>query len=311
MNSSINNSWAHDIQNGSRLAIARAITEAENNSTNSLQIMREIFPLLGKAYVVGITGAPGAGKSTLVNALIEIFRKQEMSVGVVAIDPSSTFSGGAVLGDRIRMNTHTSDPEVFIRSLASRGHLGGLSESTCRTIDILDASGKDIIIIETVGTGQSEIEIAEVADAKIVVCSPGLGDDIQAIKSGILEIADILVVNKCDLPYAERTVSDLKQMLMLRCKENQDVPIFKTNAIETDTVKKLGNTIIQRSKNHTLQEERGLSRMRRQLLSATQKHLLNSLSSLSEKQLNSISNRQLKAEISMEQAIREILCLLI
>ena len=175
--------------------------------------MQGIYARPGHASVVGVTGAPGAGKSTLVSELISEFTRRGQSVGVIAVDPSSPFSGGAILGDRIRMERHSLEERVFIRSLASRGHVGGLSRAVFKVVDVLDAAAFDLIIIETVGAGQSEVEIAEIADTRIVVCAPGLGDDVQAIKAGILEIADILVVSKCDLPLAEKTELDLKFML--------------------------------------------------------------------------------------------------
>ena len=201
---------------GEHRAVGRAISAVENETAGGRAIMRGIRDHLGRAQVLGITGSPGAGKSTLVSGLIGEFVRRGKSVGVVAVDPSSPFSGGAVLGDRIRMERHSLTNRVFIRSLASRGHLGGLSRAVFKVVDVLDAAGFELIIIETVGAGQSEVEIAEIADARVVVCPPGLGDDVQAIKAGILEIADILVVSKCDLPLADKTELDLRFMLSVR-----------------------------------------------------------------------------------------------
>ncbi|MHB8666301.1 MAG: methylmalonyl Co-A mutase-associated GTPase MeaB [Burkholderiales bacterium] len=201
---------------GERRALARAMSAVENETAAGKALLHALQPHLGRARVLGVTGPPGAGKSTLVNALIGAWLARGARVGVVAVDPSSPFSGGAILGDRIRMGEHQAHERVFIRSLASRGHGGGLSRTAARVIDLLDAAGYDQIIVETVGAGQSEVEVAEVADTRIVVCPPGLGDEVQALKAGILEIADILVVNKADLPQAERTERELLAMLSLR-----------------------------------------------------------------------------------------------
>jgi len=215
---------------GDRRAIARAITLADSDAPEAMVIERMLLPHRGRAHTIGITGPPGAGKSTLVNALIVEMRKRGRRVAVVAIDPSSPVSGGAVLGDRVRMAAGDRDNDVFIRSLASRGHLGGLSRSTARAVGVLDAAGFEVVIIETVGAGQSEVAIAGLAGTCVVVMPPGLGDEVQAVKAGILEIADVLVVNKSDLPGADRTVSDLKEMLKLRARSRRNVPLLRTIA---------------------------------------------------------------------------------
>lgn len=215
---------------GERRAIAAAVTELERLSAAAPALLKGLQPHLGKALVVGITGPPGAGKSTLVNALIRHARSLEFKVGVIAVDPSSPISGGAILGDRIRMTAALDDDGVFVRSLASRGHLGGLSPAAVRIIDALDAAGFNLILLETVGTGQSEIDVAEVADLRIVVSAPGLGDDIQAMKSGLLEIADILVVNKGDREGAERTMQQLMGALSIRVGSRSKVALLKTTA---------------------------------------------------------------------------------
>ncbi|QRG06795.1 methylmalonyl Co-A mutase-associated GTPase MeaB [Xanthobacter dioxanivorans] len=217
---------------GDPRAVARAISLMEDGGSAAAALHAAILPATGRALTVGFTGPPGAGKSTLVDAFVAELRKSGRTVGVVAVDPSSPLSGGAVLGDRIRMGRHTDDPGVFIRSIASRGHLGGLSRSIHHVVDVLDAAGRDAIVIETVGAGQSEVEIADVAAVRVVVNAPGLGDDVQAIKAGILEIASILVVNKADLPLAPRTVRQLKAMLSLRRKGEADVPVLETTASE-------------------------------------------------------------------------------
>ncbi|MGD9671241.1 MAG: methylmalonyl Co-A mutase-associated GTPase MeaB [Hyphomicrobiaceae bacterium] len=213
-----------------RRFVAAAITELERLTPRSPRLIEALQPYLGKALVIGFTGPPGAGKSTLVNALIRVLRSKGETVGVIAVDPSSPVSGGAILGDRIRMTAALDDDGVFVRSLASRGYLGGLSPAAVRIIDALDAAGYNVIILETVGTGQNEIDVAEVADVRVVISAPGLGDDIQAMKSGLLEIADILVVNKGDREGAERTLQQLTGALSIRTGAAAKVPVMKTTA---------------------------------------------------------------------------------
>jgi LAO/AO transport system kinase len=199
---------------GERLALARLLTLVENDTPKGRAALDYLFPYTGKAHVIGVTGSPGTGKSSLVNLMAKAFRKEGVEkVGVIAVDPSSPFTGGALLGDRIRMRDLTGDPGIFIRSMASRGTLGGLARTTSSVAQVLDAAGFGVILIETVGAGQSEIDIAKLAHTTVVVEAPGLGDDIQAIKAGILEIADILVVNKCDLPGSDQTARALRAML--------------------------------------------------------------------------------------------------
>jgi LAO/AO transport system kinase len=207
--------WADRLRGGDTRALARAISLVEENSPAAVDLLRAVFPHTGRATIVGLTGAPGSGKSSLVDRLVAHYRQNHDKVGVVAIDPSSAFSGGAILGDRVRMLEHSDDPGVFIRSMATRGHLGGLSRATNDAIDLLDAAGYDPILVETVGVGQDEVEVVKTADVVAVVLVPGMGDDIQAIKAGILEIADLFVINKADRNGADRLQTELEYMLSL------------------------------------------------------------------------------------------------
>ncbi|MEW5940138.1 MAG: methylmalonyl Co-A mutase-associated GTPase MeaB, partial [Chloroflexota bacterium] len=206
---------SESVLTGDRLSLARLLTQVENDSPEGRAALTSLFAHTGRAHLIGVTGAPGTGKSSLVNQLALHYRKQDKRVAIVAVDPSSPFTGGALLGDRVRMRDLSGDPGVFIRSMASRGSLGGLAQATAAVAQIFDAAGFDVILIETVGAGQSEVDIARLAHTTLVVEAPGLGDDIQAIKAGILEIADILVVNKADRPGVENTERALKSMLDL------------------------------------------------------------------------------------------------
>jgi len=216
---------------GERRAIARLISAVEDGGDEVASLMKELYPLTGRAYSIGITGAPGAGKSTLTERLVARARRDDNKVGVLAVDPSSPFSGGALLGDRVRMQSHALDPDVFIRSMATRGHLGGISLATPEAVRVLDAVGKDIVIIETVGVGQAEVEITDACDTTLVVVNPGWGDAVQAAKAGLMEIADVFVVNKADRQGARDTVRELKQMLDL------SVATWKPEIIQTVAVK--------------------------------------------------------------------------
>lgn len=227
---------------GDRRALARAISRLERGELQPPELARALAGRLGRAHVVGITGAPGAGKSTLVHALLGALLEVGQRIAVVAVDPSSPLTGGAVLGDRVRMGEHGSHPDVFIRSVASRGHLGGLSAQTRGIVDLLDAAGFDTVIVETVGAGQSEVEILQVADTRVVACPPGLGDHVQSIKAGILEIADVLVVSKSDLPGADATARDLRDMLHLRAPPAPGawvVPVLGVSAVDGKGVPEL------------------------------------------------------------------------
>jgi LAO/AO transport system kinase len=230
---------------GDPRAIARAITLIEDDLPAAAELVKRIFSHTGRAYLVGVTGPPGAGKSTLVDRLTAELRRRGQAVGIIAVDPTSPFSGGAVLGDRVRMQAHASDPGVFIRSMATRGHLGGLARATREAALVLDAAGKDTILIETVGVGQDEVEIVRTADVSIVVLVPGTGDDVQALKAGIMEIADIFVVNKADREGADRTVMSIESLLGLEAWEPAAwrPPILKTQATSGEGVPELAGAI--------------------------------------------------------------------
>jgi len=238
--------WLQRILSGDRRTIARAITTIENDPEGAAQLRGALAAHLGRAHIVGITGPAGAGKSTLVNALVGELLKRGHTVAVVAIDPSSPFSGGAVLGDRIRMAEHQANARVFIRSLASRGYAGGLSNATAQVVDVLDAAGFEVVLVETVGAGQSDVAIAKLARTRVVVYPPGLGDEVQALKAGVLEIADILVVNKADLPGADSTARDLLSVPARRGMETKR-PVLKTVSTTGDGVAKLVDAIAERA----------------------------------------------------------------
>jgi LAO/AO transport system kinase len=229
---------------GDTHATARLLSVVENEEAGAAEALRELYPLTGKARVIGVTGPPGGGKSTLVNRLAGAYRQQGDRVAVVAVDPSSPFSGGALLGDRIRMSERFLDDGLFIRSMASRGHSGGLARSTSRVVNVLDAIGYGVVLVETVGVGQEEVEVIRVVDTVVLVTVPGLGDDIQAIKAGVLEIADVLVVNKADRPGADETARDLAQMLSLgKLRTSWKPPIVRTVAATGENVPQLVDAI--------------------------------------------------------------------
>lgn len=298
------------LQDGDIAALARGISLVDSNLELGSAVHRACIPKTGQATVLGLTGPPGVGKSTLISEVVSEIRAGGERVAVVAVDPSSPLSGGAVLGDRTRMGRHTDDPGVFIRSVSARGHLGGLSMSILQILDLIDAAGWENIIIETVGAGQSETEIAGVADISVVLNAPGLGDDVQAIKAGILEIADVLVVNKFDLPQAEATERQLRAMLKLRPESEQDVPVVCTAASEQRGIAELLDTIRHRArlKFRESPEKRRLARGRRMLAQRLADHtrrcLLNDRSDEVSGLIEAVSNGQMTTDDAMDRLLR-------
>ena len=236
--------WLDRLRNGDARALARAISTVENRSAGWAELLKALFPQTGHARILGLTGAPGSGKSTLVDQLAKVYRKQNQTVGIVAVDPTSPYTGGAILGDRIRMQDHFSDPGIYIRSMATRGSLGGLARATADVTTVLDASGRDLIMIETVGVGQDEVDIVRLADITIVILVPGMGDDVQSIKAGIMEIADIFVINKSDREGAERVEREIRALQSLAVRGDRWVPpIVKTVASEGQGIEELAAAI--------------------------------------------------------------------
>jgi LAO/AO transport system kinase len=232
------------VRAGDIRALARAISAVENRSPGSSQLLKSLFQHSGRARVIGFTGAPGAGKSTLVDQFAKHYRKQDKTIGVIAVDPSSPYTGGAILGDRIRMQDHFADPGIYIRSMATRGSLGGLARTTADVATVLDASGRDVVMIETVGVGQDEVDIVRLADITIVILVPGMGDDVQSIKAGIMEIADIFVINKADREGAERVEREIRALQSLAIRSDKWTPtIVKTVASEGKGIEELAEAV--------------------------------------------------------------------
>jgi LAO/AO transport system kinase len=263
---------------GEPRAVARAISKVEDGAEDAAELMKALYPHTGRGLVVGITGAPGAGKSSLVDRLAALYRKRNERVGIVCVDPSSPFSGGAILGDRIRMQVLGLDPGVFIRSMATRGHLGGLARASVDAVAILDAAGYEKIIVETVGVGQDEVEIVKTADVSVVVLVPGMGDDVQAIKAGIMEISDVFVINKADRDGVLRTEKELESLLTLATRaDGWQPPIIKTIATENKGIEELAAAITsyqdyQRSTQSALARRTSIARWRASSAATVQTH---------------------------------------
>jgi LAO/AO transport system kinase len=238
-------SLAAGVRAGDRRALARAITLVENSDPLAYEVVRDLYPETGSAYVVGVTGPPGVGKSSLISTLVRHVREQNRSVGVITVDPSSPFSQGALLGDRIRLADHFLDPEVFIRSMGSRGHLGGLAEASLQAMLVLDAAGKELVFLETVGTGQGEVEVIGIADTVVLVLMPGSGDSIQALKAGIMEIPDVIAVNKMDHPAAKTMLNEVRSVLSLDKERAWKPPIVLTEAVSGQNVPELWEKVEQ------------------------------------------------------------------
>jgi LAO/AO transport system kinase len=270
--------------NGDRRALARMVTLIENESPQARHYLAELHRCAGRAHIIGVTGAPGAGKSTLATHIVRELRRRDRKIGVVAVDPTSPFSGGAILGDRIRMMELAGDPNVFIRSMASRGSLGGLSASTRDVVRAMDAAGYDQIIIETVGTGQAEVEVMRAAQTVLVVTAPGMGDEVQAIKAGILEIADIFVVSKADKPGADQTVAELAMLLSLdpqrrlhdKSKPYWRIPVLKTSAIKDQGITQLVDAM-EKHREYLVESGMLTQRAQRQVMSEVQALVLHAV----------------------------------
>jgi GTPase len=289
---------------GERRSIARLISLVEDGGAPMAEVMTALYPHTGNAYSVGITGAPGAGKSSLTERLVGRARADGRRVGVLAIDPSSPFSGGALLGDRVRMQSHATDPDVFIRSMATRGHLGGLSLATPEAVRVLDATGADVVILETVGVGQAEVEITDACDTTLVVVTPGWGDAVQAAKAGLMEIADVFVVNKADRQGARDTVRELRQMLELSTADWKP-EIVPTVAIKDDGIDRLWSAIAE---HRVYQESNGLltrrrrRRMRREIHEIAVERYRRSLAASSDELLDKLTDDVLARRLDPYEA---------
>jgi LAO/AO transport system kinase len=293
-------------------AVARAISVVEDGRPEAAELLKALFPHGGKALVLGVTGPPGAGKSTLVDRLTTHLRRQRQSVGIVAVDPTSPFSGGAILGDRIRMQAHALDEGVFIRSMATRGHLGGLAAATGHVLTVMAAAGKDVLLVETVGVGQDEVEVVGTADVSLVVLVPGLGDEVQALKAGIMEIADVFVVNKADREGVERVVAEIESMLSLAAHDGFRPPIVKTVATSDEGVESLLATVLevhQQAARSGQLERKKRAYLRRQLEEALAEGLMRRARErvLTAQQLDGLVDRLAARELDPMTAAEQVL----
>jgi len=296
---------------GDRVATAKLLSRVEQGGAGAREVVSRLHPHTGNAWSVGITGAPGAGKSTLTDALVACMRADGLEIGVLAVDPSSPFSGGAILGDRVRMQRHSTDPGVFIRSMASRGHLGGLAVATPQSIRVLDAVGKSWVVVETVGVGQVEVEIASQADTTLVVVNPGWGDAVQANKAGLLEIADVFVVNKADRDGVERVVAEIESMLSLVPGDGEPPAIVRTVATRDEGTRALADAIAAfqaRARDTGALAAKRRSQLRRQLDDAVRRRLLERLvSTLRPGETDALVERIARRELDPFTAAEELI----
>src|ERR1700677_4985843 len=305
--------WAEQVRAGDVRAISRAVSAIENREREAEEILRQLFPYTGHAYRVGITGAPGTGKSTLVDRLASHYRADKKTVGIIAVDPSSPFTGGAILGDRVRMQGHATDSGIFIRSMATRGFLGGLAQATRDTALLMDAAGKQMILIETVGVGQGEIEIVRLADCTIVVLMPGMGDDVQSLKAGLMEIGDIFVLNKCDREGADRFEQQLKGILQLVPeREGWKPPVGRTIATDHKGVDALAAEIARFRKHFENAQERHareVGHWKEWILQLLQARLMERVvgDQLGEKELNRLAEQVAARKMDPYGAVNDIL----
>jgi LAO/AO transport system kinase len=287
-------SLAQRLLSGDKRALARAISLVERDDPEGWELVREVYPQTGKAAIIGFTGPPGVGKSTLLGALTKLERERERTVGVLSIDPSSPFTKGALLGDRIRLADHFLDPGVFIRSMANRGALGGLSEAALQTALLMDASGRDVILLETVGVGQAEVDIIDHADTVVLVLMPGSGDSIQALKAGVMEIPDVIVVNKSDHPLTDTMVREIKGVLALGPRQGWQVPIIRTEAVRGDGVPELLEKLAEHRE--FIEAEGTLSERR-------QRNLMNEVLAIATYRMR----RELEASIREDPEVKQLL----
>jgi LAO/AO transport system kinase len=305
-------SLASGVRAGDRRALARTITLVENGDALAYDVVRDLYGDTGRAYAVGVTGPPGVGKSSLISALVRHVRGDEKSVGVISVDPSSPFTQGALLGDRIRLSDHFLDPGVFIRSMGTRGHLGGLAEATLQAMLVLDASGKDILFLETVGAGQSEVEVIGIADTILLVLMPGSGDSVQALKAGIMEIPDVIAINKSDHPAAKTMLNEVRSILSLDRGRAWKPPIVLTEALRGENVETLWEKILEHRA--FLEEGNGLEERRRKNLAAevfavassrAKTHLQNAVAD--DPELRRLLDEVQRRELDPLTAVREII----
>jgi len=300
------------VRRGDARALARAITRIENREAESEELLRALFPDSGRATLLGLTGAPGAGKSTLADAIASLLRQRQKSVGIIAVDPTSPFSGGAILGDRIRMTRHHADDGVFIRSMATRGALGGLAAAAADVALLLDAAGKDTVLIETVGVGQDEIDVVRLADVTVVILVPGMGDDVQTIKAGIMEIADVFCINKADRPGADRVENELRAMLSIGHRDDGwNTPIVKTVAPDGTGVPELldaAESYIAFLRDRGLLANKKAHNWRQRLLDLLRERLLeHALAVSGEERLSQLAERVARRELDPYSAVDSLM----